>query len=211
MAVARCLVALLGTPLFWRSTGLSLLRILCGSVGGMGAGVILAVFTSKCKWADWIISPAIRVVRSVPVASFILLVLLWLKTGFVPAVISGLMVMPVIWQSVSQGIRNTDPQLVELARVYSFGTWKTLRYVYLPAVHPFAVSGVCNAVGLGWKSGVAAEVLCLPKAAIGTQVYYSKLYLESPSLFAWTIVVILLSMAVEHLVRRVLHREGGAG
>jgi NitT/TauT family transport system permease protein len=175
----------------------------------MGAGVILAVFTSKCRWADWVISPAIRVVRSVPVASFILLVLLWIQNGFVPAVISGLMVMPVLWQNVNQGIQSTDPQLVELARAYAFGSWKTLRYVYLPAVQPYLISGVCTAVGLGWKAGVAAEVLCLPKAGIGTQVYYSKLYLESPSLFAWTIVVILLSMAVEHLVRRVLHQKGG--
>ena len=70
-------------------------------------------------------------------------------------------------------------------------------------------AGVCTAIGLAWKSGVAAEVLCLPKAAIGTQVYYSKIYLETPSLFAWTAVVIVLSMLLERIVRRLLGVKGG--
>lgn len=206
-AVIRRLGQLALTPLFWRSTGLSLVRIFCGAAAGAGLGVLLAVLTCQVKVLDWIFSPAIRVVRAVPVASFIILVLLWVKTGRVPGVVSALMVLPVLWENVSEGIRNTDPQLLELGRAYQFGPWKTLRYIYYPGVKPYAVSGICTAVGLAWKSGVAAEVLCLPKAAIGTQVYYSKIYLESPSLFAWTIVVILLSMGLEQVIRRVL--KGG--
>ena len=93
--------------------------------------------------------------------------------------------------------------------MYGFSGIKTLRYVYLPAVRPHFAAGVSSAIGLAWKSGVAAEVLCQPKAAIGTQVYYSKIYLETPSLFAWTAVVILLSMALEKLVRRILKEKGG--
>lgn len=89
------------------------------------------------------------------------------------------------------------------------GAKKTLRYVYLPFVRPHFVAGVNSAIGLAWKSGVAAEVLCVPKAAIGTQVYYSKIYLETPSLFAWTAVVILLSMALEKAVHKLLGAKEG--
>lgn len=208
-AVVRRLGELMQTSLFWRSTGLSLARIFCGAAAGVVLGVGLAVLTCRVRVVDWIVSPAIRVIRAVPVASFIILVLLWVKTGMVPGVISCLMVLPVLWQNVSEGIRNTDPQLLELARAYQFGGWKTLRYIYYPGVKPYAVSGICTAIGLAWKSGVAAEVLCLPKAAIGTQVYYSKLYLETPSLFAWTIVVILLSLGLEQVIRRILNPKGG--
>lgn len=208
-AVLRRLVELAGTSLFWRSTGLSLARIFCGAAAGAALGVLLAVLTCRVKVLDWIFSPAIRVIRAVPVASFIILVLLWVKTGRVPGVISGLMVLPVLWQNVSEGIQNTDPLLLEMGKAYRFGPVKSLRYIYYPGIRPYAVSGVCTAIGLAWKSGVAAEVLCLPKAAIGTQVYYSKIYLESPSLFAWTIVVILLSMGLEGLVRRILSPKRG--
>lgn len=204
LAVLQRLGELAVLPLFWRSTAVSLLRIFCGTA----AGVVLGCFCAgaACRWtaADWILSPAIRLIRAVPVASFIILVLLWIQTGKVPGVISALIVLPVIWESVCAGIRSADPQLLELARAYQFSRFRTMRYVYLPAIQPHFTSGVCTAIGLAWKSGVAAEVLCLPRAAIGTQLYYSKIYLETPSLFAWTAVVIILSLLLEKLVRRLL-------
>lgn len=207
--VLRRLGELVVTPLFWRSAGFSLLRIFWGTAAGVALGTLAAVATCRVKLADWILSPAIRVVRATPVASFIILVLLWVSTGKVPGVITALMVLPVLWENVSSGIRSADPQLLELARAYQFGRGKTLRYIYLPTLRPHFSAGVYNAIGLAWKSGVAAEVLCLPKAAIGTQVYYSKIYLETPSLFAWTFVVILLSMLLEKLIRRLLRGKGG--
>ena len=210
LAVVRRLGELASTGLFWRSAGVSLLRIFCGALAGVALGTLCAAATCRFPLADWILSPAVRVVRATPVASFIILVLLWVKTGRVPGVISCLMVLPVLWESVSTGIRAADPQLLELGRAYRFSRGKVLRYVYFPAIRPHFASGVCNAIGLAWKSGVAAEVLCLPKAAIGAQVYYAKIYLETPSLFAWTIVVIVLSLLLETLVRRLLGVKGGA-
>lgn len=209
IAVLRRLGELAAAPLFWRNTLVSLLRIFCGALAGTILGTLCAVLTSRFRLADWILAPAIRLVRATPVASFIILVLLWVSTGKVPGVISALMVLPVVWESVSAGIRSADPQLLELARSYQFSLRKQMRYVYLPAVRPHFAAGVCTAIGLAWKSGVAAEVLCLPKAAIGTQVYYSKIYLETPSLFAWTAVVIVLSMLLERIVRRLLGVKGG--
>ena len=139
-------------------------------------------------------------------ASFILLVILWAPTGQVPVVVSALMVLPVVWGNVSRGITQTDPLLLEAARAYRFGRWKRVRLVYLPSVLPYFASGCHTALGLAWKSGVAAEVLCVPRLAIGTQVYYSKIYLETPALFAWTAVVLVLSFALEGLLGALLSR-----
>ena len=206
-AVLKTLAELSVTAAFWKSTGLSLLRIFCGTAAGILLGSLLAVLTVRFRIADLLLSPAIRVIRTVPVASFIILVLLWVKTGRVPGVISALIVLPILWESVAAGIGSADPALLEMAHVYRFGRRRTVRYVYLPALQPHFNAGVCNAIGLAWKSGVAAEVLCLPKMAIGTQVYFSKIYLETPALFAWTAVVILLSLLLEALVRRLLRER----
>lgn len=197
-------------PLFWRSAAASLIRIFLGMVSGTVLGVLLACLTSLSRWANAILSPAIKVVRATPVVSFILLVWLWVSRIYVPSVISALMVLPVVWLNVSRGVAETNPQLLELARAYRFGSFKTLRLIYIPSVKPYFASGVNTAMGLAWKSGVAAEAICLPACAIGTQVYYSKLYLESPNLFAWTAVVIVLSFALEKLIARLLG-EGKGG
>ena len=147
--------------------------------------------------------------RATPVASFILLVYLWVERGRVPGLISALMVLPVVWGNVTRGIAETDPQLLELARAYGFGRGRTLRRIYIPSVLPYFASGCRTALGLAWKAGVAAEVLCQPQNAIGTQIYNTKYYLETPSLFAWTLVVIALSFLLEWAVGGLLRRAEG--
>lgn len=203
------LLSLGGTALFWQSAVFTLWRIFAGFLVGTAVGTLLAVLTYAFHLADILLSPAVRVIRATPVASFIVLVLLWVKTGQVPTVTSALMVIPVLWGNVVRGIAETDPLLLEMGRVYSFGWLKQKRLIYFPSVMPYFASGCTTALGLAWKAGVAAEVLCLPKQAVGTQVYYSKIYLETPSLFAWTIVVILLSFLVEGVMNFVIRRFSG--
>lgn len=207
-AVGRTLAALAGTRDFWAITAASLLRVFGGFAAGCALGAVLAVLTSFCTWADWIVSPAVRIVRATPVASFILLVLLWAPTGQVPAIIAALMVLPVVWANVCKGIVQTDPLLLEAARAYRFSAGKTARLVYAPSALPYFAAGCSTGMGLAWKAGVAAEVLCQPRAAIGTQVYFSKIYLETPDLFAWTAVVIVLSLLLENALGAALGRMG---
>ena len=204
LSVAAALCELAVQPLFWTSAAATLGRIFLGMAAGTVLGAALACATSASPWASALLSPAIKVVRATPVVSFILLVWLWVARAAVPGVISALMVLPVVWGNVSRGVAQTDRKLLELARAYRFGPWKTLKLVYLPSVRPYFLSGVNTAMGLAWKSGVAAEAICLPRQALGTQIYYSKTYLESPDLFAWTAVVIVLSFALEKIIARLL-------
>ena len=191
------LVELAGTAVFWQTAGATLMRVFGGLLAGVALGAGLAGCTFAVPVLDWVLSPAVKLIRATPVASFILLLWLWVETGKVPGVISCLMVLPVVWGNVVKGLAETDPQLLELAGAYGFGRWKTVRLVYVPSALPYFANGCRTALGLAWKAGVAAEALCLPKAAIGTQVYFSKLYLETADLFAWTLVVVGLSFLLE--------------
>lgn len=204
--VAKELAQLSVTAIFWQNVAASLLRIFSGLLFGTLGGLLLAVACWHSVWLDLLISPAIRVIRATPVASFIILLLLWVKGGTVPGVIAALMVLPIIWESVLAGLVAVDKNLLEMASAYQMSRLRQIRYVYLPSMLPGFLAAVCTAIGLAWKSGVAAEVLCLPKLAIGAKVYYGKIYLETPSLFAWTITVVVLSLLLESLVR---HLVGG--
>lgn len=208
-AVGRRLLELAAGAVFWQTALASLLRIFGGLLLGVALGALLAGFTAWVPLLDWVLTPAVKVVRATPVASFILLVYLWVERGRVPGLISALMVLPVVWGNVTRGIAETDPQLLELARAYGFGRGRTLRRIYIPSVLPYFASGCRTALGLAWKAGVAAEVLCQPQNAIGTQIYNTKYYLETPSLFAWTLVVIALSFLLEWAVGGLLRRAEG--
>ena len=200
--VVQTLAALCITGEFWATIALSLGRILAA---------LLAALTCACSWADLLFSPVIRMIRAVPVVSFILLVMLAVYRSTVPMVIVTLMVLPVVWSNVKQGIGQADRQLLELGRAYRFSRWKKVKLIYLPSIQPYFLSAVTTGMGLAWKSGVAAEVLCTPRQAIGTEVYNAKFYLEIPTLFAWTAVVVALSLTMEWLLAAAVRRwKGGA-
>ena len=211
LTVLKVLLGLVTQGSFWKTAVASVIRIFWGMAGGVATGVLLAVLTSASGLLDQLLSPGIRVVRATPVASFILLVVLWTDRNTVPAIISGLMVLPVVWENVARGIGAADGQLLEMARAYRFSRLKTVRLIYLPSLRPYFTAALTNAMGLAWKSGAAAEVLCQPKLALGTQIYNSKLYFEIPDLFAWTVVVVCLSLILEKLLRRAMARWDGGG
>ena len=210
VSVGKSLIALARTADFYLSAGATLGRVFLGLAWGAAAGAALAFLTHFFPWADLIFAPAVRMVRAIPVVSFILLVYLWVARSAVPWVISGLMVLPVVWGSLAAGLAGIDKKLLEMGRAYRFSRWKMLRLIYLPALRPHVEAGLLTAFGLAWKSGVAAEVLCPPGYAIGTRLQQAKLGLETADLFAWTLTIVALSLLLERLLRRALERGNKA-
>lgn len=204
--VLRRLIVLMGSADFWRITAVSLARILGGTLAAILAGVLLAAATSCSRFLEAVLSPLLTAIRSVPVASFILLALIWIGRDILPSVIVFLMVVPLVWSNVAAGIAQTDRQLLELARLYRFSPWRTLRRVYVPEVAPYFLAACHTSFGVAWKSGVAAEVLTVPVRSIGRMLFEAKLYLETVDLFAWTVVVVLCSLAIEKLLGAFTHR-----
>ena len=209
VTVLRALLRLAVTAGFWQDAAASLVRIFGGFAAGALLGTLCAVLAAVSVWAAYLLTPAIKVVRATPVASFIVLILLWAPTGQVPAIVSALMVIPVLWGNVSSGVGETNPLLLEAAKAYRFTKGKTVRLVYIPEVLPYFTSGCSTGLGLAWKAGVAAEVLCQPRMAIGSRLYGAKITLETPDLFAWTIVVIVLSFLLESALGALFRRIGG--
>ena len=166
------------------------------------------IYESRFALLDALLSPVISVIKTTPVASFVILVLIWLRRDYVPVLISALMVFPVVWSNVSAGIKSTERSFLELARVYDFSFIKTVRSIYFPSVLPYFRSACSSALGFGWKAGIAAEVLTVPGVSIGRMIYESKLYLQTTDLFAWTLCVILLSFLLEKLVLRLISGGG---
>lgn len=208
-SVARRTLELVLTARFWRITGLSLARILCGVAAGAALGTLTAALTARFAALRALLSPLLTAVKSTPVASFIILALIWMGRDTVPCFIAFLMVLPMVWTNVGAGIEQTDPLLLETARVFRFSRRKTLRLVYAPSCAPYFVSACRAALGLGWKAGIAAEILTVPQSSIGRMLYESKLYLETTDLFAWTLVVILCSLIIEKVLMAAVGRLAG--
>lgn len=209
-SVARSLLTLASTGAFWQEVGMSLARVWAGFLLGAALGTALGVATAASAGCGLLLAPALHAVRAVPVVSFILLLYFWFPTGWVPVAVSALMALPVAWRSAVEGWERTDPQLLELAGHYELGAWKTLKLVRLPAALPSLCAGWETALGLAWKAGCAAEVLCQPQWGLGSALQRSKSTLDIPALFAWTVVLVALSGLSGQLLRLALRRGARA-
>ena len=185
---------------FWLSVTLSLLRIILGFIIGVALGVIFAVF-SLARPVYYLIQPLITVIRCTPVASFIMILWLLVSNPYIPTVIAVLMVFPVIWQSAYDSIVNPDKDLREVADIFEFSKAKHFVYLTLPTMIKATLPTIITASGLAWKAGIAAEIITYTKYSIGIEIAEAKNFLEGADMFAWTVVVLLLSLAVENVIK----------
>lgn len=199
VSVMRCLAGLVVTGEFWQAVGFSFGRIVLGFFLALFAGAALAVVSYRFRWAAVLFEPLITVVKSTPVASFIILCLIWIPSRNLSVFISFLMVLPVVYRNLLEGIRQTDRQLLQMADVFGVGLRRRILYIYLSQILPYLLSACTIGLGLCWKAGVAAEVIGVPSGSIGEKLYHAKVYLNTPDLFAWTIVIIAISFLFEKL------------
>ena len=206
LLVGQRFCELICTGEFWLIAGASLLRILEGFVCGMLGGVALAILMHFSPLVRALFAPLIKALRATPVASFIILALVWISAIRLPAFISFLMVLPVAWANTQAGISDTDPQLLEMAAAYHLPKITVWRKIYFPSLYPHLISAATTGLGLAWKSGITAEVIVSPRLAIGSELQAAKVYLETTDTFVWTAVVIALSLLLEQLLLRLARR-----
>ena len=185
---------------FWVSIGRSLLRIFVGGALAFTFGSLLAFLSFKYKLVKLLFEPLISTIKSIPVASFVILLLIWVRTPYLSISISFLMALPIIYIAVLEGLLGTDQKLIEMANVYQIHGWYRVKAIYLSQLMPSLKTATSLAMGFCWKSGIAAEVIGLPTFSIGEHLYNAKVYLDTPALFAWTLVVIVMSVLGEKIV-----------
>ena len=206
-AVFGRLLALLTELSFWHRLWFSFFRILIGFFSALILAALLATAASRFSLLETLLWPYITVVKTTPVASFVILCLIWIGSANLSAVISFLMVLPIVYSNMLEGIRSTDLQLLEMADVFGAGWSRRILYIYLPQLKPYLISACSVSLGMTWKSGIAAEVIGIPGGSIGEMLYEAKIYLNARDLFAWTAIIILLSAAFEKLFMAVLQKS----
>ncbi len=199
------------TAEFWNATLATVGRIFAGFAIGCITGIISGIFTSSVGIADALLSPMLRIIRVVPVVSFVILAFLFIDVDRLPIFIAFLMVVPLVWQSVHDGLRNVDPALPEMGRVFGMKPVAILFKIKLPEISCEILSAIVSGLGFAWKSGIAAEVICTPMISLGKSIYRAKGNFEFDEVYAVTLTVVFLSLifetALKALCRKYLERR----
>lgn len=199
LSVSRRIIELITSPEahFFKTIWHSFSRIIIGMGFGVLIGALGGICTAFSKTAKVFFAPILAIIKSTPVASFILLLVLWVNRDNTALVIAAMMVIPIVWTNIESGILNTDRALTEMAKMHGTGIFKMITKIYLPSIIPYFTAALRSSLGMAWKAGIAAEVLLQPAVSIGKMIFGAKLMLETVDLFAWTAVVIILSVIIE--------------
>ena len=182
---------------FWVICGASFGRIVLGFLLSFLAGFLLGLLAYRFHFMKDLLAPIMSLLKTVPMVSFVIMLLIWVGNQALPIYLSFLIVLPMIYTSTLSGMESVPQEMLEMADTYHLSKWRKFLYIYRPAVMPYLISNTKVSLGMSWKSGIMAEVIGTPEPSIGRELYQAKSFLQTADLFAWTIVVIVLSLLFE--------------
>lgn len=186
---------------FWFAVGTSLLHIIAGFIMAVVLGTLAGIFASYSPLFAHISAPIFHLIRSVPVAAFIVVAWLWIPTVFLPSFISFLMVFPIIKSHIDSGLSAVDKKCIEMAKVFGLSNSEIIKHIKIPTVLPFLREASITGLGIGWKAGIAAEVICNPTGSLGALLSGAKNTIDYEQVFAVTLMVIILSLILEKILK----------
>ena len=206
-ATFTSLLDLLQTKDFYIALMFSTARVVAGLSLGVVFGFLIGALCHVSELASSLILPAISIIKSTPVASFIIVLWVLMSGDALSVFIGFLMVMPLIAQTTLSGLRSIDPGLLEVADVFEFSLIKRLKLLIIPTIKQLILPAVITSTGLAWKAEIAAEIIAYTKNSIGQGINDAKYNLNTPQVFAWTIVIIAFSIVLEKIAKKILGRK----
>ena len=191
---------------FWKAIGSSLLRVVIGIVIAIPFSTLFAWICSSSKIADALFSPAVTLMKSIPVVSFILIAIFLFDRSAIPSAIAFMMVFPVLYGNIREGIASVSREILEMTKVFRLSMLLRLKRIYAPAIAPYFFAAVTASVGLALKAGIAAEVIAYIPVSIGKKLSDAKSYMEPADLLAWTAAILVIGLLLEFLLKITLKR-----
>ena len=187
--------------------GMSLIRVLLGLffaiVLGLTTGLLAGIFNGVYRF----LQPVLVAIKSTPVVSFIILALIYMDSNYVPSFCGMLLCYPIIYYNVIEGYKTVDRQLINMSKVYNVPIKRQLLRLYLPSMAPYIFAGILTSIGIGWKGTIAAEVISVLEKSIGYEIYNGKIYLDTASVLAWTIIIIVCSLIIEKTTKGLIAKN----
>ena len=191
---------------FYSSVANTMIRIVLGFISGGALGFLLALTAYKIRIFEDFIKPLLTVIKSIPVASFIIIVLIWAGPSYVAFFICAFIAVPILFFNVLTGLKACSAELLQMADVFGMSFKRRIKYIFLPALRPHLKSAISLACGMSFRAGIAAEVIGQPLRSLGNGLYRAKVHLMTADMFAWTLVAVLLAYLLELIVARLLRR-----
>ncbi|MDO4960463.1 MAG: ABC transporter permease subunit [Eubacteriales bacterium] len=191
-------------PGFFKTVCFTFSHIFLGYFIAICLGILLAFAAARLHLVETLLWPFVIAIRSVPVASMVVIFLIWVSARNLSVIISFLVVFPVVYNNILSGLKNVNHDMEEMASVFNLSPIRKLKYITLPQIRSYLLSAAGVTAGMAWKAGVAAEIIGTPPESVGKMIYQSKIWLDTDDLLAWTLILVILSVIFERVFTSIL-------
>lgn len=202
----KALLELAVTGHFWLDCGWTAVRCIVGMALSFAAGFYLARASFRSSTLRELLRLPVNFFKSVPVMAIIIYVILLMTADWVAVVVCFLMCFPIVYLNILTGLDNMSEKYQEVAQIYGLSRRDTARFITTPGLLPQIKASVNLISGMSWKVVVASEVLAIPGYSLGYEMLNSKYYLNTADLFAYILVIVVLSLGFEALTRHFTKR-----
>lgn len=202
----NALLVLMQKEKFYKVILYTLLRVVFGVIMGVIFAVMLAFLSYKLVFVRKVFSPLVSIIKATPVVTFITLLWISMTGNTLTVFIAFLMVMPIIWQNILDGLDSVPKELSEVCDVFNFSRLKRIKILTFPILMNYFFPALVTSIGLAWKAEIATEIITYTKNSIGQNISDARYFLFTDEVFAWVAVIITLSILLEAITKGLLRR-----
>lgn len=181
-------------------------RQIAGLIFGVILGITSGIVAGLNRKGELIIQPFINALLAVPAIVFVVMAMVWFGMGTIMAVfLVTLLVYPTMHMNTLEGFKSIDRSLLEMGRVYKLPVWTTIKKIYLPGLTHSLIAGFSLCTAASVRLTIMAELIGA-REGIGQKIAISRAYLETESLFAWVLVLLMIIIFLEFVMIRPLNR-----
>ncbi len=164
------------------------------------SALLMALMSDKYVVVRRFFEPLHTMIKAIPTISYLIVCLLWFGSEKSVHVVAYFLLFPIFYQMFLTALQSESADLKDVFKVYPENWWDTFRLRTLPLLKLSAINAGKTAFSMGLKAVVMAEILSQVKDGIGKRMSLAKLDLDTSSIVAWTIIILLISKAFEVLL-----------
>ena len=200
-SIINKLLEIVSEKSFYKDLMYSIVRVFTAFILSFFSAFLFGVLSGIFLSLRYILMPIINFIRTIPTIPLILVAVIWFDNNTVPIFVSMLVIFPIIYDAITNGIINVDKNLIEMSLSYNVSLKNQIISLYIPSIKPYVLTALSQSMGITWKSILAAEILALPSFGIGSRLYESHLYLDTVSLFAYSLIAVIFNAIFEIIIR----------
>ena len=204
--VLRSMKEIVLTDRFFADVLTTMARCTISFLVALGVAFVLGVISYTFNISKNFLTPIISLTRSIPNMVLIVLSLIWFNKESSPYIVVFIMVFPVLYDCVLGSVKSIDKGILEMADLYKIGLKNKILKIYLPSIKFSLISILSSTISLGFKIVIAGEVYSQPLYGIGAMIQAEKVNFNTTAIFAWLIIIVVISSLLNLMERLLLRR-----